>query len=69
LAFENDVAMKPKKIDRFLVPDRTNPPLNFVQNKKEEKIGKGGKWGKRGKRVDPCLYNHHPHLDMSTSIT
>ena len=31
------------------------------QNKKEEKIGKGGKCGKRGKRVDPCLYNHHPH--------
>ena len=30
LTFENDVAMKPKKIDRFLVPDRTNPQLNFV---------------------------------------
>jgi hypothetical protein len=30
LTFENDVAMKPKKIDRFLVPDRTNPRLNFV---------------------------------------
>jgi hypothetical protein len=28
LAFENDVAMTAKKIDRFLVPDRTNPSAN-----------------------------------------
>jgi hypothetical protein len=41
----------------------------FLLISKEEKIGKGGKWGKRGKRMDPCLYNHHPHLDMSNSIT
>ena len=27
LAFENDVALTAKKIDRFLVPDRANPRL------------------------------------------
>ena len=30
LAFENDAAMTAKKIDRFLVPERTNWWLNFV---------------------------------------
>jgi hypothetical protein len=45
LAFENDAAMTAKKIDRFLVPDRTSIVTSispgFQRRLKLEKITKG----------------------------